>query len=105
MFVPMEIEQIRKELEEKVKKISPIGKKLKFNLDGDFILIDDLHGNVSCPITFPNLKFTRIMSSYIPYARNLGIYLSLYRIFCANTIRIQVTKTFFEQTTWIVPYT
>ena len=36
----MEIEQIRKELEEKVIKIEPIGKKLKFNLDGEFILID-----------------------------------------------------------------
>ena len=40
MFAPMEIEQIRKELEEKVKNIDPIGKKLKFNLDGEFILID-----------------------------------------------------------------
>ena len=36
MLVSMEIEQIRKELEEMVKKIDPIGKKLKFNLDDDF---------------------------------------------------------------------
>jgi len=36
----MEINEIRKELEEKVKKIDPIGKKLKFNLDGAIILID-----------------------------------------------------------------
>ena len=36
----MEITQIRKELEEKVKKIDPIGKRLKFNLDGEIILID-----------------------------------------------------------------
>ena len=40
MFVPMEINDIRKELEEKVKNIDPIGKKLKFNLDGEIILID-----------------------------------------------------------------
>ncbi len=36
----MEIEQIRLELAENVKKIDPIGKKLKFKLDDDFILID-----------------------------------------------------------------
>lgn len=36
----MEIEKIRKDLEEKVKKISPIGKKLKFKLDDEAILID-----------------------------------------------------------------
>jgi len=40
MFALMEIKELRKELEEKVKKINPIGKKLKFNLDGEFILID-----------------------------------------------------------------
>lgn len=36
----MEIEQIRLELAENVKKIAPLGKKLKFNLDNEFILID-----------------------------------------------------------------
>ena len=36
----MEIEQIRQELTENVKKIAPLGKKLKFKLDDDFILID-----------------------------------------------------------------
>ena len=40
MFVAMEINEIRKELEEKVKSIDPIGKKLKFNLDGEIVLID-----------------------------------------------------------------
>ncbi|MCB2207765.1 MAG: SCP2 sterol-binding domain-containing protein [Bacteroidetes bacterium] len=40
----MEIEQIRLELAENVKKIDPIGKKLKFKLDDDTILID---GSVS----------------------------------------------------------
>ena len=36
----MEIIQIRQELTENVKKIPPLGKKLKFKLDDDFILID-----------------------------------------------------------------
>jgi putative sterol carrier protein len=36
----MEIIQIRQELAEKVKTISPLGKKLKFKLDADAILID-----------------------------------------------------------------
>ena len=36
----MEIKQIRQELNEKVKKIDPLGKKLKFKLDDDIVLID-----------------------------------------------------------------
>ena len=36
----MEINDIRHELAEKVKTIPPIGKKLKFKLDDQFILID-----------------------------------------------------------------
>ncbi len=36
----MEIEQIKQELKEKVKKIDPLGKKLKFKLDDDIVLID-----------------------------------------------------------------
>lgn len=40
MFVIMDILQIRKDLEEKVKKIDPIGKKLKFRLDDEVILIN-----------------------------------------------------------------
>lgn len=36
----MDITQIRKELAQKVKTIDPIGKKLKFAMDGEFILID-----------------------------------------------------------------
>lgn len=36
----MEIEKIRQELADKVKAIAPIGKKLKFKLDDEFILID-----------------------------------------------------------------
>ena len=40
----MKIEQIRQELANNVQKIDPIGKKLKFKLDDDFILIDGLNG-------------------------------------------------------------
>lgn len=40
----MDIGQIRAELAENVKKIDPIGKKLKFNLDEEFILIDGSQG-------------------------------------------------------------
>ncbi len=40
----MEIEQIRQELSENVKKIPPLGKKLKFKLDDDYILIDGTSG-------------------------------------------------------------
>ena len=41
----MEIEQIRQELSENVKKIPPLGKKLKFKLDENFILIDGTSEN------------------------------------------------------------
>lgn len=36
----MKIEQIRLELAENIKRIDPIGKKLKFKLDDDVVLID-----------------------------------------------------------------
>lgn len=36
----MEFAQIKSELTEKVKTIAPIGKKLKFQLDDDVLLID-----------------------------------------------------------------
>jgi len=36
----MEFSQIKSELTEKVKTIAPIGKKLKFQLDDDVLLID-----------------------------------------------------------------
>jgi len=36
----MEIAQIREELAENVKKIDPIGKRLKFKMDDEFIFID-----------------------------------------------------------------
>ena len=36
----MDIIRIREELAQKVKNIDPIGKKLKFAMDGEYILID-----------------------------------------------------------------
>ena len=36
----MEIQDLRDELSAKIKAIDPIGKKLKFNIDGEFMLID-----------------------------------------------------------------
>lgn len=36
----MKIEQIRSELAVNIKKIDPLGKKLKFKLDDDIVLID-----------------------------------------------------------------
>lgn len=36
----MEITDLRNELAGRVKEIDPLGKKLKFNLDGEYILID-----------------------------------------------------------------
>lgn len=56
----MEIQQIRNELAEKVSNIDPIGKKLKFRLNEDVILIDgsgtanvitDLDEEADCTIT------------------------------------------------------
>ncbi len=39
----MEIAQIREELASKVIQIDPIGKRLKFKIDDDIILIDGCH--------------------------------------------------------------
>lgn len=56
----MDIEQIRQELAEKVKNIGPIGKKLKFELDDHYMLIDgsgeenimsDENGDADCTVT------------------------------------------------------
>ena len=43
-FWLMEIAKIRQELAENVAKIEPIGKRLKFKLDEEFILIDGRDG-------------------------------------------------------------
>ena len=36
----MQVSALREDLEKKVKTLDPIGKKLKFNLDGEYIFID-----------------------------------------------------------------
>jgi len=41
----MEITQIRKEIAEKIKDLDPIGKKLKFKLDDDIVVIDGTVGD------------------------------------------------------------
>ena len=40
----MEIQDLRDELAAKIKTIDPIGKKLKFNIDGEYMLIDGSSG-------------------------------------------------------------
>ena len=47
MFVFMDIKILRQELTDKVKNIDPLGKKLKFNLDGEIIMIDGRNGENS----------------------------------------------------------
>lgn len=70
----MEINQIRQELTENVKKIPPIGKKLKFNLDGDFILIDgtgednlicDKDNDANCTITMSKETYLKLQRKEI----------------------------------------
>ena len=74
MFALMEISQIRKDLEEKVKKIDPIGKKLKFNLDGEYILIDgskssneitDVDGDADCTIKMSKETYIKLQRGEI----------------------------------------
>jgi len=74
MFAVMEIEQIRKELEKKVQKIDPIGKKLKFCLDDDVILINgstdcniitDVDEEADCTITMSKDTYLRLQRGEI----------------------------------------
>jgi putative sterol carrier protein len=74
MFAIMDIEQIRKELEEKVQKIDPIGKKLKFCLDDDIILINgsmdrniitDIDEEADCTITMSKETYHRLQRGEI----------------------------------------
>ena len=70
----MEIEQIRLELAEKVKTVDPIGKKLKFKLDDDIILIDgsvgenvisDFDGEADCTITMSKETYLKLQRKEI----------------------------------------
>ncbi len=70
----MEIEQIRQELTENVKKIAPLGKKLKFKLDEDFILIDgtsdsniitDQDEDANCTITMSKVTYGKLQRKEI----------------------------------------
>lgn len=58
----MAIEDIRAELLENVKKIEPIGKKLKFKLDDDVILIDGCDGENTISDTDEEADCTITMS-------------------------------------------
>lgn len=70
----MEIEQIRLELAKNVKKIAPLGKKLKFNLDNEFILIDgtteanlvsDKDEEANCTITMSKETYVKLQRKEI----------------------------------------
>ena len=70
----MEIAQIRQDLAAKVKDISPIGKKLKFRLNEDVILIDgsgetnvvtDADVEADCTITMSKETYLKIQRGEI----------------------------------------
>jgi putative sterol carrier protein len=70
----MEIQKIREELTEKVKHIDPLGKKLKFKLDGDTILIDgsgnenvisDKDEDADCTITMSKETYLKLQRKEI----------------------------------------
>lgn len=70
----MEIEQIRQELANNVKKIGPLGKKLKFKLDDDYILVDGSNGknevsdrdeDANCTITMTKETYLKLQRKEI----------------------------------------
>ena len=70
----MEIEQIRQELANNVQKIDPLGKKLKFNLDNEFIMIDgsgrdnivtDKDEDADCTITMSKETYLKLQRKEI----------------------------------------
>jgi len=70
----MEISQIRAELANNIQKIDPLGKKLKFKLDGDFILIDGTAGrnvlrdqdeDADCTITMSKETYVKLQRKQI----------------------------------------
>ena len=67
----MNIEDIRQELAENVKKIDPLGKKLKFVMDNEFILIDGSKGEniVSDKDEDANCTITMSLETYLKLQR------------------------------------
>jgi len=70
----MTIEEIRNELNGKIEKIDPIGKKLKFKLDDDIILIDgsgeknilsDIDEDANCTITMSKETYVKLQRKEI----------------------------------------
>jgi len=70
----MKIAQIREELAEKVKQIDPIGKRLKFKMDDEFIFIDgrtnvnivnDTDDEADCTITMSKDTFLKLQRKEI----------------------------------------
>lgn len=67
----MKIEEIRAELANNVKKIDPLGKLLKFNLDDNYILIDGTNGQniVSNDNIDANCTITMSIDTYLKLQR------------------------------------
>jgi putative sterol carrier protein len=70
----MELEKIKNDLAVKVKSINPIGKKLKFRLDNEFIQIDgtgteniviDSDAEADCTITMSKETYLKIQRGEI----------------------------------------
>jgi len=70
----MEIEKIKQELSEKIKNIEPLGKKLKFKLDDDVVLIDGTEGvntlsdkdiDADCTITMSKETYGKLQRNEI----------------------------------------
>lgn len=73
-FWPMELEKIKNDLAAKVKSINPIGKKLNFRLDDEFIQIDgtgteniviDSDAEADCTITMSKETYLKIQRGEI----------------------------------------
>lgn len=70
----MEIKDLRAELAEKIKHIDPIEKRLKFVMDGEFMLIDgsngvntmsDEDGEADCTITMSKDTYLKLQANQI----------------------------------------
>ncbi|MFT4969809.1 MAG: putative sterol carrier protein [Chitinophagales bacterium] len=70
----MNVTQLREDLAEKIKHIDPIGKKLKFVMDGEYMLIDgcgdfnimsDQDGQADCTITMSIDTYLKLQNKEI----------------------------------------